>query len=151
MALQANYSFSGALHPLSKLIICLVMLRGRHRGLPVAIDRAVMLPFEFRDDYQDTLDESYADDFGDNMTSQSSDNNSQHHLDDLDGRPRTIDPLDTQAQIRPEGLFDQERSPVRDRDAAPKRVSIQADTLRDPESRMQNVVDEQTRRGGLTS
>ena len=24
------------------------MLRGRHRGLPVAIDRAVILPFEFR-------------------------------------------------------------------------------------------------------
>ncbi|KAJ1305946.1 hypothetical protein OPQ81_010663 [Rhizoctonia solani] len=36
----ANYSFSGALRPLSKLIICIVMLRGRHRGLPHAIDRA---------------------------------------------------------------------------------------------------------------
>ena len=45
---QANFSFSGALQPLSKLIICAVMLRGRHRGLPVAIDRAVMLPFEFQ-------------------------------------------------------------------------------------------------------
>lgn len=42
-----NYSFSGALKPLSKLILCLVMLRGRHRGLPVAIDRAIMLPSEF--------------------------------------------------------------------------------------------------------
>lgn len=41
---QANYSLCGVFHPLSKLIICLVMLRGRHRGLPVAIDRAVMLP-----------------------------------------------------------------------------------------------------------
>ena len=46
---QANYSFSGAFRPLSKLIVCAVMLRGRHRGLPVAIDRAVILPFEFRD------------------------------------------------------------------------------------------------------
>ncbi|KAI0941630.1 hypothetical protein AcW1_003472 [Taiwanofungus camphoratus] len=45
----ANYSFSGALRPLSKVIICAVMLRGRHRGLPVAIDRAVMLPFEFKE------------------------------------------------------------------------------------------------------
>ncbi|KAJ3523993.1 hypothetical protein NM688_g8637 [Phlebia brevispora] len=45
----ANYSLSGALSPLSKLIVCAVMLRGRHRGLPVAIDRAVILPFEFRD------------------------------------------------------------------------------------------------------
>ncbi|KAH9050993.1 cation transport protein-domain-containing protein [Lactarius deliciosus] len=44
----ANYSFSGAFRPLSKLIVCLVILRGRHRGLPVAIDRAVLLPFEYR-------------------------------------------------------------------------------------------------------
>lgn len=27
------------------------MIRGRHRGLPVAIDRAVLLPEEFRPDY----------------------------------------------------------------------------------------------------
>ncbi|KAJ7496885.1 cation transport protein-domain-containing protein [Mycena latifolia] len=42
-----NFSFSGAFTPLSKLIVCFVMIRGRHRGLPVAIDRAVMLPMEF--------------------------------------------------------------------------------------------------------
>ncbi|KAJ7072702.1 cation transport protein-domain-containing protein [Mycena amicta] len=42
-----NFSFSGAFRPLSKLIVCLVMIRGRHRGLPVAIDRAVLLPMEF--------------------------------------------------------------------------------------------------------
>ncbi|KAF7428771.1 low affinity potassium transporter [Pleurotus ostreatus] len=41
-----NYSFSGAFHPLSKLIVCAVMIRGRHRGLPVAIDRAVLPPEE---------------------------------------------------------------------------------------------------------
>jgi len=41
---KQNYSFVGAMHPLSKLVICAVMLRGRHRGLPVAIDRAIMLP-----------------------------------------------------------------------------------------------------------
>ena len=41
-----NYSFSGGWHVLSKLIMCAVMLRGRHRGLPVAIDRAVLLPGE---------------------------------------------------------------------------------------------------------
>lgn len=29
------------------------MLRGRHRGLPVAIDRAVMLPYEYKHDPQD--------------------------------------------------------------------------------------------------
>ncbi|KAL8722686.1 MAG: hypothetical protein Q9225_000853 [Loekoesia sp. 1 TL-2023] len=40
------YSFSGGWHKLSKLILCAVMIRGRHRGLPVAIDRAVLLPSE---------------------------------------------------------------------------------------------------------
>ncbi|KAH6623862.1 hypothetical protein F5144DRAFT_595959 [Chaetomium tenue] len=42
----ADYSFSGAWHPASKLVLCAVMLRGRHRGLPVALDRAVRLPRE---------------------------------------------------------------------------------------------------------
>lgn len=45
--MQANFSFSGSFSPLSKLIVCAVMIRGRHRGLPVAIDRAIMLPFEY--------------------------------------------------------------------------------------------------------
>ncbi|KAF8520279.1 cation transport protein-domain-containing protein [Hysterangium stoloniferum] len=57
----ANYSFSGALRPLSKLIICAVMIRGRHRGLPVAIDRAVIFPEEFelqRQNNQTTRDAS---------------------------------------------------------------------------------------------
>ncbi|GLI77562.1 hypothetical protein PoHVEF18_005853 [Penicillium ochrochloron] len=38
------YSFSGAWRTLSKLVLCAVMIRGRHRGLPVAIDKAIMLP-----------------------------------------------------------------------------------------------------------
>lgn len=40
------YSFSGAWHTASKLVLCVMMLRGRHRGLPVAIDRAVLMPDE---------------------------------------------------------------------------------------------------------
>lgn len=40
------YSFCGGWHVLSKLILCAVMIRGRHRGLPVAIDQAVLLPGE---------------------------------------------------------------------------------------------------------
>ncbi|KAK0722573.1 cation transport protein-domain-containing protein [Lasiosphaeria miniovina] len=40
----AAFSFSGAWQTGSKLILFLVMLRGRHRGLPVALDRAVRLP-----------------------------------------------------------------------------------------------------------
>ncbi|KAI0250399.1 cation transport protein-domain-containing protein [Lactifluus subvellereus] len=42
-----NYSLSGAMSKLSKLIICIVMLRGRHRGLPVALDRAIVFPTDF--------------------------------------------------------------------------------------------------------
>ncbi|KAI0265615.1 cation transport protein-domain-containing protein [Gloeopeniophorella convolvens] len=43
----ANFSLSGAMNSLSKFIIILVMLRGRHRGLPVALDPAITLPVEF--------------------------------------------------------------------------------------------------------
>ncbi|KAJ7743346.1 potassium transporter [Mycena metata] len=41
-----NYSFAGALGPLSKLVIIVIMVRGRHRGLPVGVERAVTLPRE---------------------------------------------------------------------------------------------------------
>lgn len=43
------YSLSGGFHAASKLIICAVMLRGRHRGLPIAIDKAIKLPGEESD------------------------------------------------------------------------------------------------------
>ncbi|KAI0078494.1 TrkH-domain-containing protein [Panus rudis PR-1116 ss-1] len=39
-----NFSFSGAFGPISKLVVIVIMIRGRHRGLPVAIDRAILLP-----------------------------------------------------------------------------------------------------------
>ena len=32
------------------------MLRGRHRGLPQAIDRAILIPREFKKDYDPTTD-----------------------------------------------------------------------------------------------
>ncbi|KAL4766505.1 putative potassium transporter [Aspergillus foveolatus] len=41
-----DLSFCGVWHSLSKLILAVVALRGRHRGLPVAIDNAIMLPSE---------------------------------------------------------------------------------------------------------
>jgi Trk-type K+ transport system membrane component len=39
-----NYALSGKFHTSSKVILCCLMFRGRHRDLPVAIDRAVQLP-----------------------------------------------------------------------------------------------------------
>jgi Trk-type K+ transport system membrane component len=41
-----NASFSTEFRTLSKLIIISMMLRGRHRGLPYALDRAILLPSE---------------------------------------------------------------------------------------------------------
>lgn len=43
---DTNASFSAQLQTLSKLIIIAMMLRGRHRGLPYALDRAILLPSE---------------------------------------------------------------------------------------------------------
>ncbi len=50
-----NFSLSGRFHTLSKLVVCAVMIRGRHRGLPVAIDRAILLPSEL--ELEDALDD----------------------------------------------------------------------------------------------
>ena len=41
-----DYSLSGQFHTLSKVVMLAVMLRGRHRGLPLAIDRSILLPGE---------------------------------------------------------------------------------------------------------
>lgn len=38
------YAFSGTWHTSSKFVLCVMMLRGRHRGLPVDIDKAIQLP-----------------------------------------------------------------------------------------------------------
>ena len=40
------YSLSGTFHKLSKVVMLLVMVRGRHRGLPLAIDRSILVPGE---------------------------------------------------------------------------------------------------------
>lgn len=39
-------SLSGKFSTISKVIICAMMVRGRHRGLPYALDQAIMLPGE---------------------------------------------------------------------------------------------------------
>ncbi|OMP85681.1 Low-affinity potassium transport protein [Diplodia seriata] len=43
---NVNTSFSGQFKTLSKLIIIAMQIRGRHRGLPYALDRAILLPSE---------------------------------------------------------------------------------------------------------
>jgi potassium uptake Trk family protein len=42
----ANTSFSGQFRTLSKLVIIAMQIRGRHRGLPYELDRAILLPSE---------------------------------------------------------------------------------------------------------
>lgn len=39
-------SFSAEFHTLSKLVIVAMQIRGRHRGLPYALDKAILLPSE---------------------------------------------------------------------------------------------------------
>jgi Trk-type K+ transport system membrane component len=51
-----SYSLSGAFQSLSKVIMLAVMLRGRHRGLPLAIDRSILLPGE---DLMHQMDRDY--------------------------------------------------------------------------------------------
>ncbi|EER35614.1 hypothetical protein CTRG_00353 [Candida tropicalis MYA-3404] len=41
---DTDCSFSSKFNVISKLVIIAMMIRGRHRGLPYAIDRAIMLP-----------------------------------------------------------------------------------------------------------
>jgi potassium uptake Trk family protein len=43
----SNTSLSGDFSLFSKLVVCAMMWRGRHRGLPYALDYAVMLPGDF--------------------------------------------------------------------------------------------------------
>lgn len=44
-----NFGFSGAFGPVSKIVVIIIMVRGRHRGLPVAIDRASKSVCHLRD------------------------------------------------------------------------------------------------------
>ena len=37
-------SLSGEFTTISKVVVCAMMIRGRHRGLPYSVDRAVILP-----------------------------------------------------------------------------------------------------------
>lgn len=41
-----DYSLCGSFASLSKIVMLFVMIRGRHRGLPLAIDRSILLPGE---------------------------------------------------------------------------------------------------------
>lgn len=43
---NANTSFSGQFSVISKLVIIAMQIRGRHRGLPYELDRAILLPSE---------------------------------------------------------------------------------------------------------
>ncbi|KAI1952733.1 low affinity potassium transporter [Ophidiomyces ophidiicola] len=43
---KVNTSFSGQFKVISKLVIIAMMIRGRHRGLPYSVDRAILLPSE---------------------------------------------------------------------------------------------------------
>ncbi|OAL57355.1 potassium transport protein-like protein 1 [Pyrenochaeta sp. DS3sAY3a] len=51
-----DYSLCGSFASLSKVVLLFVMVRGRHRGLPLAIDRSILLPGE---ELMRRMDEEY--------------------------------------------------------------------------------------------
>lgn len=53
----ANTSFSGQFGVVSKLVIIAMQIRGRHRGLPYALDRAVLLPSDALNRHETALSE----------------------------------------------------------------------------------------------
>jgi Trk-type K+ transport system membrane component len=52
--MSTNASLSGDFKIFSKLVVCAMMYRGRHRGLPYAVDRAIVLPGEALDRKDDS-------------------------------------------------------------------------------------------------
>jgi len=58
---SVNTSLSGTFNIFSKLVICAMMIRGRHRGLPVRLDRAIMLPSDkFSADEEEQIESKVA-------------------------------------------------------------------------------------------
>ncbi|KIJ65956.1 hypothetical protein HYDPIDRAFT_110073 [Hydnomerulius pinastri MD-312] len=116
-----NYSFSGALRPLSKLIVCLVMLRGRHRGLPVAIDRAVMLPSEFKKP-KDDLDSALQPGGGEQRSSRYSTGNTNRFsvgpVDDESQNQSQAEQYDEVIDEQPDGMEMKRRSSSTRRDSS---------------------------------
>ncbi|RHZ45318.1 uncharacterized protein CDV56_103810 [Aspergillus thermomutatus] len=53
-----NTSLSGQFTVFSKLVVCAMMIRGRHRGLPYQLDRAILLPNERLDDTLDGVEDA---------------------------------------------------------------------------------------------
>ncbi|KAI3624159.1 hypothetical protein GLX27_002935 [Malassezia furfur] len=109
-----NTSMSGDFSPFSKLIMIAVMVRGRHRGLPVAIDRAIMLPNEllayeqshklYFSDSEDSSSDSYsfeeADD-DDDQTGADEDGNGSHSTPSPPSNPLTTIDEDQHSQEVP--------------------------------------------------
>jgi Trk-type K+ transport system membrane component len=72
-------SLSGQFTTFSKLVIYAMMIRGRHRGLPNALDRAIMLPNEHNDCAEADRDESQAKNLmGDHAPIPSSETDQRH-------------------------------------------------------------------------
>lgn len=118
------------------------MLRGRHRALPVAIDRAVMLPYEFKEQdgagipRDDALNNN-----GVSHTSTTSDSASERsHHSSYSSRdssaPTTIETAEEKSDSA---------SRRRGRDITPRNTIVHAETLRRMEETTNDIVDDQLR------
>jgi hypothetical protein len=79
------------------------MLRGRHRGLPVAIDRAVLLPSEYEE--HDNSDNEGSDDIIGNGGKPST------KIDDGQSINQRIDPYISITEKSSEGIMEERRKP----------------------------------------
>ena len=130
------------------------MLRGRHRGLPVAIDRAVMLPAEYKDsvEFNQPHEElrGYARSRSSTTTSRPE---GWQGSSVITGLNPGEDPNRLSAHMA-SGTDHRDKSPMRGRDIAPRRprrgsALTNAGTVRSVGEQTNEIVDELVHRGGL--
>lgn len=56
----SDTSLSGQFTTFGKFVMCFTMIRGRHRGLPYAVDRSIMLPGDIDEDISEMVGEREA-------------------------------------------------------------------------------------------
>lgn len=103
---NTDTSFSAQFHVLSKLVIIAMQIRGRHRGLPYALDRAILLPSEslHRKEAAEAARRSQNRRQQTNATQEN-----EHAIDDADGQVQTATGLATSGRRMSTGDLDLRR------------------------------------------
>lgn len=123
---NTDQSFSAQFNTFSKLVIIAMLIRGRHRGLPYSLDRAIILPsdkMEERDHLEDlkmhnndtdnkdpilSYLRNYADSIGDGLRSMFRANSNRHRNEDEESRLNQESRLDEESGLNEERDSDPE-------------------------------------------